>query len=163
MTVDEFFKKYNGKGIDFDGFYGFQCMDLAQQYVKDCVGGKQLGGPNAKDCWTNYPKETFDRITNTPTGVPQLGDIVIWGAMPGNVYGHIAVYYAGNTVNFTSFDQNWPVGSTSHFQVHNYNYVLGWLRPKVSPTPTPTPPSNNEQKYADALRKIRDIVNATGL
>ena len=35
-----------------------------------------------------------------------------------------------NKTSFTSFDQNWPTGSPSHKQLHDYNGVVGWLRPK---------------------------------
>lgn len=134
MTAQDFFNKYNNKGIDFDKFYGFQCMDLAEQYNKEVVGAPRLGG-NAADVWNNYPKGHYDRIANTPNGVPQKGDIVIWSKAL-NGFGHIAVFNSGNVMTFTSFDQNWPTGSVCHLQNHNYNYVLGWLRPKKLVKPT---------------------------
>lgn len=129
MTYSDFKTKYIGHGIDFDHFYGFQCMDLAEQYNKEVIGSTSKLGGNAKDVWTNYPFTLYTKITNTPTGVPKPGDIVIWGAMPGNPYGHIAIFDNGNTNTFTSLDQNWPVNSITHLQSHNYNYVLGWLHP----------------------------------
>ena len=30
MKYEEFKNKYNGKHIDYDGAYGYQCWDLAQ-------------------------------------------------------------------------------------------------------------------------------------
>ena len=132
MTYQEFKNKYNGRPLDFDGFYGYQCMDLAQFYNKEVVNGARLMG-NAKDVWDTYPQDKYTKIANTPTGVPLKGDIVIWKGMPGNQYGHIAVFDNGNVNSFVSFDQNWPVGSYCHLQNHNYNYVLGWLHPKQVP------------------------------
>ena len=129
ITIDEFFNKYNGKGIDFDNFYGFQCVDLAQQYNQEAINAPRLTG-NAADIWDSYPKNFYTRISNTPTGVPQKGDIVIWNKALNGV-GHIAVFKEGNVNTFVSFDQNWPTGSKCHFQNHNYNFVLGWLRPKL--------------------------------
>ncbi len=149
MSYDEFKIKYNGHGIDFDGFYGFQCMDLTEQYNREVVGANKIGG-NAKDAVTNYDHTKYDYVVNTPTGVPLKGDIVIWGAMPGNAYGHIAVFDSGNVNSFVSFDQNWPVGSVCHLQSHSYSYVLGWLHPKIQLSP-------DEQK----LIKIRSILDSS--
>lgn len=129
MTYLDFKNKYIGHGIDFDGYYGFQCMDLAEQYNKEVIGANKIGG-NAKDAVTNYDKTKYTYIVNTPTGVPTQGDIMVWGAMPGNSYGHIAIFDHGDINSFTSLDQNWPVGSITHLQSHNYNYLLGWLHPK---------------------------------
>lgn len=131
MTLDEFITKWNGKGIDFDNYYGFQCMDLYRQYVKECLG--LLQSPpvaGAKDVWTTYLKEKYDRFDNTPSAVPIKGDIMIWGAGAGP-YGHIAVCTEANINDFKSFDQNWPVNSLCHIQPHNYTNVLGWLRAKA--------------------------------
>lgn len=128
MDINIFFKKYNGKGVDFDGSFGDQCVDLYQQYNKDVVGGNIVHG-NAVDFWTAYPTAFYTQIGNTPNNVPQEGDVMIWGTKVGQ-YGHIAIYHKGDVNIFESFDQNWPVGSTCHFQSHSYNGVLGWLRPK---------------------------------
>src|SRR3990167_11105464 len=147
MTVRGFFDKWNGRGIDWDNWYGFQCMDLYHQYDKECIGSKNYPAPAAKDVWNKYDSNFYTRIANTPTNIPQLGDIIIWGTVVGP-YGHIAVFWAGDVINFTSFDQNWPVGSLSHFQVHSYKGVLGWLRPKqlpkdvIIPVTEPAPVSN---------------------
>ena len=138
ITPDTFFGKYDQKGIDFDNYYGFQCMDLYRQFVKECLGFPQSPAVNgAKDVWNTYLTNYFDRIENTLTAVPIKGDIVIWGVGVGP-YGHIAVCKDGTQQEFTSFDQNWPVGSLCHFQKHNYNNVLGWLRVKtIEDTPQP--------------------------
>ena len=132
MTVRGFFDKYNGKGIDYDGWYGFQCMDLYHQYDKECIGSKNYPAPAAKDVWNKYDFNFYKRISNTPTNIPQEGDVIIWGTTIGP-YGHIAVFYACDVINFTSFDQNFPINSKCHFQVHSYKGVLGWLRPKQLP------------------------------
>lgn len=128
MSYQEFVDKWNNKGCDFDGFYGFQCMDLAHQYAKDVVGHDFAAAPAAKDVW-NQIIDGYDKISNTPDGVPQKGDIVVWGTAIGQ-YGHIAVFDHGDTSSFVSFDQNWPTGSVCHFQNHNYTGVLGWFHPK---------------------------------
>lgn len=166
MTVQDFFDRYNNKGIDYDNYYGFQCMDLANEYNRDVVGGPFLVGPNAKDVWDSYPQDKYERIENTPEGVPTKGDIVIWGVGVGP-YGHIAVFDHGDVNTFVSFDQNWPINSLCHYQVHNYNGVLGWLRPKMTPNPAPvpvpapTPPTPNTVAMESVIRAIYQSLTNT--
>ena len=133
MTIREFFDKWNGKGIDFDGFYDNQCMDLAEEYNREVVNAPRLSG-NAADVWDVYPVNFYEKIQNTPTGVPSLGDIVIWNRRVGGGFGHIAIFSEGDANKFTSFDQNWPEGSNCHFQEHDYKNVFGWLHPKLTNT-----------------------------
>lgn len=147
MTFDEFKLKYNGKGIDFDGYYGFQCMDLAHQYAVEVVGKDFAPAPAAKDVW-NQNIDGYDKIPNTPTGVPTKGDIMVWGTGIG-AYGHIAIFDNGNVNSFQSFDQNWPINSLCHIQDHNYTGVLGWFHPKVDV-------NFNCQVELDKVRKERD-------
>jgi hypothetical protein len=128
MNATEFFAAYDGKGVDFDGYYGDQCVDLAQFYERDVIGGPPFTG-NACDIWTTYPQSYYTEVTNTPTNVPILGDVLIWSGALNGGYGHIAIFSRGDALDFMSFDQNWPEGSPCHFQEHDYSYVLGWLHP----------------------------------
>lgn len=112
-----------------------QCVDLFRQFNKEVLGIAQPKGVNgAKDFWNNYDKDAnlhnnFDRIANTPSFVPQLGDVAIWG---NGTYGHIAICTGKGDVNrFESFDQNYPTGSVCHYVTHNYSGFLGVLRPKA--------------------------------
>ena len=131
-TIEKFFEDWNNKGVDFDGYYGFQCMDLYQQYNKECVDGIRVYA-NAYEMWSRYDKDKYIRIENLPDNVPLEGDVIIWNQNAGGGFGHIAVFSHGDAKTFTSFDQNWPTGSTCHFQPHNYLNVQGWLRPKMAP------------------------------
>lgn len=87
------------------------------------------------------------KIANTPDGVPQQGDIVIFGTQIGP-YGHVCVFVDGDVNGFRSFDANWPTGTLPHIQSHSYNGVLGWFHPKAVPAPA--------QGTIDSLRKQRD-------
>jgi hypothetical protein len=132
MTFTDFMAKYNGKYIDFDGVYGAQCMDLMHQYCVEVLGitdGSILAAPAAKDIYNNFDNlnghDLFEKIGNTPTGIPNEGDIVVWGM---GDWGHVAIFIDGNADRFNSFDQNFPIGSPCHVQNHpNYTDVLGWL------------------------------------
>jgi len=155
MTLQEFINANNGKGLDFDGAYGYQCVDLAQFWSRE-LGGPRFTG-NAKDIFGQAPA-FYDSIPNTPSGVPQAGDIMIWGTKVGP-YGHIAVFIDGDVNRFRSFDQNWPVGSICHVQSHDYFGVVGWLRKKgATPPPPPPPPpvlppvQKDYQPQIDALK-----------
>jgi len=131
MKIVEFFKKYNGIGVDFDGYYGFQCVDLYRKYCEEVLKIPQSRGvTGAYQIWETYLKEHFTQIKNTPDGVPILGDVIIWNKNAGLGYGHVAVFNYGDKNEFVSFDQNFPTGSVCHFQNHNYTNIFGWLRPK---------------------------------
>lgn len=131
MTLPEFVNKYDGKFIDYDGYWGAQCVDLARQYIKEVLNFPQpppvIG---AADLWDNYLADYYVAVENTPTGVPVAGDIVIWNRKLGNGYGHVGIFLSGNVNSFVSFDQNYPLGTPCHKQDHNYSSVAGWLHPK---------------------------------
>lgn len=134
MNYQEFINTYNGKSIDYDGVAGVQCVDLAKMYLNKVFGLNPGAWGNAKDYYLNYNnlplKNAFNRIANTPTFVPQKGDIVVWGAGLGNTYGHIAIATGeGNTHQFSSYDLNW--GSKYVRKItHGYKGFLGVLRAK---------------------------------
>jgi len=140
MTIQEFLDKYNGKFVDFDGYYGAQCVDLIQQYNKEVFGGGFITGQGAADIWETYPTDIYDRYLNTIDFIPKLGDIVIWKKTTSLPYGHIAIIKTASQLKFTSLDQNWPTGSNCHYVDHNYEnpMVLGFLRPKKIPAATET-------------------------
>lgn len=134
MTLKEFITKYTDKGIDYDGHFGFQCVDLYRQYVQEVLQLPQSPGVRgAADIWDNYLKEHYERIDNSPEAVPEAGDIIIWDKNAGGGFGHVAVFVDGDVSKFTSFDQNWPTSSKPHLQNHYYKNVLGWIRPKDKP------------------------------
>lgn len=135
MTFDEYFDKYEGKGIDYDGNYGVQCFDLANDYSVKVVGGKQFIGMGAYEIYTNFANqpahELYERIPNTPDFVPKKGDIIVWSQSLSR-WGHVAVGNGkGDTTWFESYDQNWGGRNEPVTLIrHNYNCVLGVLRPK---------------------------------
>lgn len=145
MTFDQFINKWNGKLLDYDGYYGGQCVDLYRQYCKEVLNVPQspaVGG--AKDIWNTYLAQYFDRIPNSPNGIPKRGDIMIWGIGYGP-YGHVGVVTSASLYSFYSFDQNDPLGTKCHYQWHNYRGVLGWLRLRSQSLT----PQQKEQKIRD--------------
>lgn len=135
MTLQQFVDKWNGKYIDFDGKYSAQCVDLMRQYVVEVLKKDPYSIPRAnyaKNIFKNFKSnKDFQKIINTPTGVPQAGDIIFWDwryPVTG-IAGHVAIVTGGNVYKFISFDQNFPKGSTCRYVNHDYRGVMGWLRP----------------------------------
>lgn len=144
MTYDEFEKKYLGKAVDFDGTAGVQCVDLVDQYLKDCFGITGVWVSGAKDLYSkfgSYPAlvSAFDRVPNTPELVVRKGDIVVWG---GGSWGHTGIGTGeGNVDWFVSLEENTlgqhePTQKVRHSFANDIsNPCLGVLRPKTAAEP----------------------------
>jgi hypothetical protein len=129
MTLNEFINKYLGKKIDYDGYYGGQCMDLYHQYCEEVLGSEHPGAASAYKLW-RYTWKDFDKKNNTLTAVPERGDIVIWNTKAGGGHGHVAIFLVGDVNSFTSLDQNWPTLDKVTKTNHDYKNIYGWLHPK---------------------------------
>lgn len=147
MKPQDFFNNNNGKYLDYDGYFGPQCMDLYHYYVRDVLPGyPNISAPNAAQLIGKLPSSHYTWIANTPLAIPQLGDILLWST------NHVAIFVSGNLFLFTSFDQNYPANSPSHFQNHNYfGGLKGWYRPKQLQL-------TDDQKE----QKIKEILNSPG-
>lgn len=144
MTYDEFQKKYLGTAVDFDGVAGVQCVDLVDQYLKDCFGITGVWCSGAKDLYNkfdSYPAlvAAFDRVPNTPELVVRKGDIIIWG---GGSWGHTGIGTGeGNVDWFMSLEENTlgqhePTQLVKHWFANDIsNPCLGVLRPKTAAEP----------------------------
>lgn len=142
MTFDQFIAQWTNRPVNTDGVYPNQCMDLMHQYCTDVLGLPL----SALAAWSAYQAyldnnrpDVFEKIKNTPSFIPQKGDIIFWDTKVGT-WGHVAIYIDGDVNSFRSFDANWPVGTLPHIQSHNYYGVAGVLRPKnTAPVPIPEP------------------------
>lgn len=143
ISFQQFRDKYNGKGVDWDGYFGDQCMDLMHYYIVEVLGlsGNILAAPTAYQAYVNGDPN-FEKIANDfndPNQVPSNGDIMFWQPNVAGVTGsagHVSIFVDGQVgVNsFNSFDQNFPTGSLCHIQNHTYKGVAGWLRFKKQDT-----------------------------
>lgn len=159
MTFDEYFKKYNGVGIDYDGKWSFQCFDLANHYCVNVLGGKAFVGMYAWEIYENFnnqpSKNLFTRIPNTPEFIPQKGDIIVWAKSLNGKAGHVAICDGvGDTTYFYSYEENWDGKCHPTERVkHNYNHVLGVLRPKDQTKVLGTTETKGEKK----MTKLKGI------
>lgn len=133
ITLQEFFNKYNDQPLESDGSKPGsetyrQCVDVTKAYFPEVLGIPPMQGV-ASEYWTNYPKSYFQALPAASKPRIKPGDIVCWSPEIGGTYGHVAVAagYA-ELSNFSSFDQNYPIGSICHFQQHNAKGVQGLLR-----------------------------------
>lgn len=134
MAYDEFVSKWIGRYLDYDGKYGFQCVDLMRQYVKDVYGLNPYQAipttGNAKEIYRNFRNNQYLRKeNNTPTNMPQKGDIVFWGTYPfiTGFAGHVGIVVEASLYHLIVFNQNYPVGSPCQYRRFSYKGVLGWL------------------------------------
>jgi hypothetical protein len=124
----QFLNQYNNKYVDWDGVYGAQCFDLVNKW-STYLGYRPFTGLYAYGI-IDQTQGNYTKILNSPTAVPQAGDIIVWNSRYGGGYGHTAIASGiGDTNFFESFDQNYPTGSPAHLVRHSYDGVIGWLRP----------------------------------
>lgn len=177
QTFDLFYANVNGQHIEVSDDSNInQCFDLALLWAY-CNGIPKAAIAHlyAKYIWTqatDLTRQYFDLIPNTPTAVPQKGDMVIFDGSNANVAGHVSIANGvGDTKSFQSFDQNWAYQQRPTVITHNYDNpkVLGWLRVKVQPV-SPTPVTD-QTKYdfgdgfgvlelQEAKSKLHDQANA---
>lgn len=114
-----------------------QCFDWAFAYV-DVLGipRSAIRHLRAYEIWTLATAETrqyFDLIPNSPSFIPQKGDMPIFGTEIGPS-GHVSTATGiGNLNTFQSADQNWNGHKYIEYITHSYGGsqgLLGVLRPK---------------------------------
>jgi hypothetical protein len=173
MTPQQFIDSQIGKQIDYDGAFGFQCVDWARYYIANYWQKPQSGlVVGAKDFFEQFPLGTGDwaeRITNDvndPNCIPLPGDMVVFGGTSFNQYGHVSICYSANSNDFVSADQNWAGHQEAvKLITHTYNAsggfgsVLGWIRPKDNSNNNQTINNNNmsQQTYEYVKQGISDV------
>ena len=150
LSFQDFLKKYNGQSnVGNTPENKGECVGLVSVWIEN-LGLPHIWG-HAKDLYKNADPKSFEKIPNTPTAVPQKGDIIVWSEKYNGTFGHTGIVTGtGNVNNFEAFEQNDPLGSNCHLKMYSYFAVVGWLRPKVStPTPPTTTPPMNDQTIID--------------
>lgn len=137
-AVDNFVKKYNNKSVDFDGYYGAQCVDLFNFYNRDVIGASFIPTPitnGARDLWEHQSdpaKKHYSRVGRSEQ--PRKGDVIVKGEPYGRVrvngknvfYGHVEIYIGNNQI-INQNSRNPGHVTVEPFIAHG---VLGILRPK---------------------------------
>ena len=154
QPVHDFINWARGRSIDTDGCPSdnpYQCADVIKSAMSRCWGVKNFtftspSNPHgyAKGLFLYFDEHPelqgkFAKLKNTPTFVPQEGDIVEWGTYKGltGKAGHTALAEGkatDTTKRFTSLDQNWGGKHYCTDVVHSYRGVLGVIRPLLKCT-----------------------------
>lgn len=163
-TIEDWLSKAVGRPMDPDGAYGYQCVDLVDQYAQDIFGIRwqdSVGGVGgARELLDRVPDEYWVRIDNNPNDpnlIPQRGDVVVWDGDETNEFGHTAVVLGADTSGMNVVQQNgntnWLPSHTAWLQYYQVGTgsIAGWLRPKenklkgyiqfASSTPVVSPPA----------------------
>ena len=163
--INQWIANAPGRRIDVDGAYGLQCKDVIDDYCLWLFNDWQntIRPANAKEAFANSNGDFFEKILNNmsdPNLLPQRGDIIIWGAMVGNPYGHIAVVLGADLNGVDVIEQDGftqtPARTIRRPWIISGGPVIGWLRPRperiigyVAPqTISPTDRKMEEEGYA---------------
>lgn len=124
MNLEQFKKATLGGsfGNPKTGTFKGECVSYARKYMEEVLGISTYPDGHAKNYWNNsISQNNFDKV---PT--PRDGDIVVYGEVPSNKYGHIGIVYNGQLLS-----QNADI--PLHVSITSLNYVknrLGYLRKK---------------------------------
>jgi hypothetical protein len=166
MTLNQFVDKYNNQTIDFGNGFGFQCYNLAVQYLFDmgwlpngfypyCPSGGVRDMIERYDEIPVLKNNGVEKIDNNPdpNHIPQSGDVVIYG---WGEYGHIEVVIEANTGGMRTIGQNIGNGDgqgwddrTQIVENRGYNGVIGWLRKQKK--------NEESQKSLDTNLKLDEL------
>lgn len=160
QKFSQWFNQVNGKQIEAEDATNYsQCFDLAFNWCDFLkIPRDSIRHLYAYQIFTSPNPDTtqfWSLIANTPDGVPQVGDLIIWGTKVG-IAGHVAIFKEGDVMSFRSEDQNWAGQKFARTVNHTYSGVLGWLRPKSVSVPTTVPPVHIPD--AEFRQKTKDIV-----
>jgi hypothetical protein len=173
MKMNDWVKKYLGTGIDYDGAYGVQCVDLAKHFIKNVLGVEPESIGNAIEYYnkrktSSYLTDNFKWIDNTDTFVPAKGDLCVFTSKSGN--GHISVASGeGTTSYFYSYDQNYPTGNHEPMTKikHTYSSFLGVLRPKnqtnIITSSAPTVKVGDKVTFSDVRKCYKGYGSKSGV
>ncbi|MBQ6439900.1 MAG: CHAP domain-containing protein [Mogibacterium sp.] len=114
-----------GQGIDYDGQYGCQCVDLILAYY-NALGASPASG-NGKDYATNALPSGWTRVQG---GTPQKGDILVYGASSNNQYGHVAIYESEYFTYHQNYNSHSYVEKVTNIRYDGFtNPYWGYIRP----------------------------------
>jgi hypothetical protein len=173
MKMNDWVKKYLGTGIDYDGAYGVQCVDLAKHFIKNVLGVEPESIGNAIEYYnkrktSSYLTDNFKWIDNTTDFIPAKGDLCVFTSKSGN--GHISVASGeGTTSYFYSYDQNYPTGNHEPMTKikHTYSSFLGVLRPKnqtnIVTSTVPSVKAGDKVTFSDTRKCYKGYGSKSGV
>lgn len=134
-TAKEFYDKYNGVAVDYDGAYGAQCVDLFKQYSDEVLGLKNyvVGGNGGayNIAYDSRLNPYYDKVSLKDA---KYGDWVVWNptSETNATYGHVAMFTGmdGNYIKAFGTNQGGPGGAANTINVPSGS-VAAVLRAKT--------------------------------
>lgn len=126
-------KWYQNRAVDFDGFYGLQCMDLVVDFFYYMTGVRLWG--NAKDIINNNVKNVAEIHTLNNADELQPGDILVYTlGFFDNQFGHTNIVFSNNNGKITVIEQNWDglANKPATKRVDDLNGVSHYVRIKTT-------------------------------
>ena len=161
MTYEQFKSKYNGKYVDYDGYYGYQCWDLGQYYftqVLNVPDSVLSGCGNIKNMILRKDKydlllQYFDEVSTIGM---QPGDVCIWTGGEG---GHIGIfdYYNDNDKNCYYFQQDPFYNQPCMVKPFNQTGHHAFRRKGTKPTPVITPNVDRDESKTQLEVKVDNL------
>lgn len=134
-----------GQGVDFDGWYGTQCVDLPN-WILGKFFGKSIWG-HAIDLLGSAQEAGYEVIHDAPGVNPKTGDLFVMSTY-AHPYGHTGLVIADSDgVTIQTIEQNvdgnsdsLTIGGPARYVTRAFSdgtgRVLGWIRPPYSDTPS---------------------------
>lgn len=142
MNYSIFKNKYLWGVVNYDWAYGFQCVDLIRQYIKERNREQPLP---LWPLWCKYfavspyyyfNHEKYEWIKNTISNKPEQWDIVIF-SKPYATW-HIALVDSANYLTLTVLEQNawtgtwdWLWANRIKLWTYSYYNVMWWFKKKT--------------------------------
>ena len=138
LTLDQTNELYTrlaaeGRGVDDDGAYGMQCVDIAYDLTHNYAGAPISG--NAIDLLDSARRAGYEIVpTSKP---PRAGDLFVMdtNALYDHGYGHTGYIYRVNSDgSFETVEQNVGddsnlyTGTVAKFMHRTRDYMLGYIR-----------------------------------
>ena len=127
----------NNIGVNFDGWYGWQCWDLVAKVMYEATG-KVVNG-NAIDLLDSAKAQGLEVIYEGEGVIAKAGDIFVM-SVPGSPYGHTGVVIEDSDgVTLKTIEQNvdgnadyLEVGGPARYRTRSYNGMVGYIRPNYA-------------------------------
>lgn len=130
LTFNDFIVKYYNQRVAYHDKYRGECVQIVRVYLDEVCGVEQFPGVvGAADMWQACPESQYLHIPNTIEGVPEPGDILVWGRRVGRSNGHTELFVMGDRRHQLTYGQNNPLWSGCHVSWRDYlDGLIGWLR-----------------------------------
>lgn len=128
MKFDKFIETYKvGKGYDYDGVYGCQCVDLAKFYIDKVLEATPQSIGDAKEYWKKrnqaYIKSLFKAVKGNAAA---RGDVFV---RDSGEHGHIGMVLSVDKDGFAAIEQNAGNCGTVKHLYHRFASDIHFLRP----------------------------------